>query len=107
MAMTDYTVTLRFTPEEMARIDKLRGQTNTTNFIHEVVSNTLAEVESYVRLMSNGEPFIEGDEDLTPETLVRMADEGEAGAMDYDDFAKAVWQDFEELKSKHSKGLTQ
>jgi hypothetical protein len=99
--MADYTVTLHFSPEQQALIDKLRGPADLSDFIRDVVVSTVEEIEATTRLMSNGEPFVDGDEDLTPEAIIRLADEADADAMDFDEFAEAVWADFEELKAQY------
>ncbi len=102
--MADYTITLHFSPHQQALIDKLRGPADISDFIRDVVVSTVEEVAATTRLMSNGKPFIDGDDDLTPETIIRLADEAEADAMDFDEFAQAVWADFDELKAQYGSG---
>ncbi len=104
--MADYTVTLHFSPHQQALIDKLRGPADISDFIRDVVVSRVEEVEAATRLMSSGAPFIDGDDDLNHETIIRLADEAEAGAMDLDEFAQAVWSDFDELKAQYGNGAS-
>ncbi len=102
--MADYTVTLHISPENRAFIDKLRGDTDTAEFVENMVMDSLVAKAIEARLLTTVPGGIDiGDDDLTPEMLTRLADEGEADAMDFDEFERTLRQRIQERRAKRNR----
>ena len=99
--MSDTVITLHISAENRAYIDKLRGDRDITEFLENEITARLAQRAVAERLntaVSDGIGI--GDEDLSPEMLTRLADEGEATAMDFAEFKRTLYQRIKQRRAK-------